>query len=181
MIEMHQAKQERVDDFWLDLEGVNGSEAFDVLRNRGKWESSLWKAGACRPFVDEESRSTRHLDESLGWNEDAFKVFVKMLAGKVQGLSEVVAVYRAHSPIYRGLVAQIVATSILATRSLSSYSSAISSTAGAIILHGPHHPAQKSTRVGVSACSTSASNVASVTSTGLAIDSSLDIRRLSYR
>lgn len=66
--------------FWLDLEWGTDGETFDTLRNRGKWESSLWKDEACRPFVDQESRSTRSLDESLGWNAEAFKAFVKMLA-----------------------------------------------------------------------------------------------------
>jgi len=110
MIEMHKEKRGRVEDFWLDLEGVTDAETFDVLRNKGKWESTLSKADACRPFVDEESRSTRHLDESLGWSEDAFKAFVKALAGKVQGLSDLVDVYRAHSPAYRALLARIEAT-----------------------------------------------------------------------
>src|SRR5206468_7393834 len=41
---------------------------------------------------------------------------------------------------------------------------AISSSTGATRRHGPHHAAQKSTRTGLSACSTSFSNVASVTS-----------------
>jgi hypothetical protein len=70
----------------------------------------LWKAEVCRPFVDQESRSTRHLDESLGWNEDCFKAFVNMLAGKVSNLSNVVGVYRKHHPAYRALVARIAAT-----------------------------------------------------------------------
>src|SRR5580704_1353703 len=39
------------------------------------------------------------------------------------------------------------------------------STNGEIILQGPHHPAQKSTRTGCSLCSTSWSKFASVTST----------------
>src|SRR6202162_3197287 len=39
---------------------------------------------------------------------------------------------------------------------------AISSSAGAIMRHGPHHSAQKSTTTGPLALSTSASNVASV-------------------
>jgi hypothetical protein len=65
---------------------------------------------ACRPFVDENSRSTRGLDESLGWNEEAFKAFVRALVGKVQGLGDLVAVYRAHSPAYRELVGRIEAT-----------------------------------------------------------------------
>src|SRR3954447_12294619 len=43
-------------------------------------------------------------------------------------------------------------------------SAAISSSTGATRRQGPHHAAQKSTRTGFSACSTSFSNVASVTS-----------------
>ena len=43
------------------------------------------------------------------------------------------------------------------------YFSASSSSTGAIFLHGPHHSAQKSTRTGLSAWSTSDANVASVT------------------
>lgn len=110
MMAMHQEKQERVDAFWLDLEGVTDAETFRALKEHGKWESSLWKAEACRPFVAEESRSTRHLHESLGWNEGCFKAFVKMLAGRVPHLSQVVAVYRKHHPEYRSLVARIEAT-----------------------------------------------------------------------
>src|SRR4051812_29644990 len=51
----------------------------------------------------------------------------------------------------------------LTTWSLSPCSPAISSSTGATILHGPHHSAQKSTRTGLSFCSTSVANVASVT------------------
>jgi hypothetical protein len=80
------------------------------LSEHGKWEASLWEAKACRPFVDKESRSTRHLDESLGWNEDCFKVFVKELAGRVSNLSDVVGVYRRHHPDLRALVRRIAAT-----------------------------------------------------------------------
>jgi len=111
MIEMHKQKQARVEDFWLDLEGVAADDAFAVLRHKGKQERTLWRrAGVCRPFVSEESRSTRRLDESLAWNEEAFKAFVRMLAGKVRALSDLVSVYRVHSPAYRELVARIAAT-----------------------------------------------------------------------
>src|SRR6516225_1297553 len=51
----------------------------------------------------------------------------------------------------------------LATVSLPANSPASSSSADAIILHGPHHSAQKSTSTGPSAFSTSAENVWSVT------------------
>src|SRR5258708_39998322 len=45
---------------------------------------------------------------------------------------------------------------ILATVNLPSYSPASSSSAGAIMRHGPHHSAQKSTTTGILASSTSA-------------------------
>src|SRR5215469_13375115 len=48
-------------------------------------------------------------------------------------------------------------------------SSEIWSRAGAICLQGPHHSAQKSTRTGVLACSTSFSKLSSVTFTVLII------------
>src|SRR5213595_2130554 len=54
-------------------------------------------------------------------------------------------------------------TLTLATLIASAFSRAISSSKGAIILHGPHHSAQKSTSTGLSLCSTSLANVASVT------------------
>src|SRR6185437_938058 len=47
--------------------------------------------------------------------------------------------------------------------SLPSRSRALSSSAGAIILHGPHHSAQKSTSTGPAAFRTSVSNEASLT------------------
>src|SRR4028119_194017 len=55
----------------------------------------------------------------------------------------------------------------LAIVSFSRCSSAISSSTGATILHGPHHSAQKSTRTGLSLPSTSLAKVASVTVTVL--------------
>jgi len=110
MIEMHKERQARIERFWLDLEGVTQPSVFEALHEHGKWESSLWKAQPCRDFVDEKSRSTVHLDKSLGWNEACFKAFVKMLAGNVSNLSDVVSVYRQHHPAYRQLVQRIAAT-----------------------------------------------------------------------
>src|SRR6267154_1400695 len=55
---------------------------------------------------------------------------------------------------------------ILATVTLPAILAAISSRAGAMLLHGPHHSAQKSTRTGPGARSTSASNELSVTLVG---------------
>jgi hypothetical protein len=111
MIGMNKEKRAAAEAFWLDLEGVTDTESFVTLRHKGKQERTLWKQGpACRPFVSEESRSTRHIDESLWWNEEAFKVFVKALVGRVANLSDLVSVYRAHSPAYGELVARIEAT-----------------------------------------------------------------------
>ena len=111
MIAMHKQKQSHVEAFWLDLEGVTDAETFETLRHKGKWERTLWgKSKACRPFVDEESHSTRRLDESLGWNEDAFKVFVKARVSKVSNLSDLVRVYRKYHLAYRDLIARIKAT-----------------------------------------------------------------------
>ena len=112
MIQMHQRKQTAVEAFWLDLEGVTDEPTFQRLRYKGKQEHTLWKrsAAACRPYVREDSHATRRLDESLAWSEDAFKGFVKTLVRKVVGLSDLVSVYRAHSPAYRELVARIAAT-----------------------------------------------------------------------
>jgi hypothetical protein len=111
MITMNKEMHVAVEAFWLDLEGMTEAAAFDILRNKGKHERTLWKkAEACRTFVREESHSTRRLNESLSWNEEAFKAFVKILVSKVQGLSDLVGVYRAHSPAYRELVARIEAT-----------------------------------------------------------------------
>ena len=110
MIDMYKEKQPRVEYFWLDLQGVTDAATFDLLRNKGKQESTLWKQAPCRPFVREESRSTRTLDGSLGWNEKAYIAFAKALARKIEGLSDLVRVYRAHAPAYRDLAARIQAT-----------------------------------------------------------------------
>jgi len=111
MIEMHEQRQAAAKAFWLDLEGVTEAATFQKLRHKGKQERTLWKrTDACHPFVRQESHSTRTLDESLAWSEDAFKTFVKALAGKVQGLNHLVGVYRAHSPAYGELVARIATT-----------------------------------------------------------------------
>src|ERR1700681_4138552 len=60
----------------------------------------------------------------------------------------------------------LASTSTLATFTWPSYWVANSSTIGAIILHGVHHEAQKSTKTGSSESSTSSLKVVSVTVTG---------------
>ena len=64
---------------------------------------------------------------------------------------------------YCAAVSRLASTSTLQTFNRPSYSSAISSSTGAIILHGPHQLAQKSTRTGSLASKTSALKLASLT------------------
>jgi hypothetical protein len=59
--------------------------------------------------VDEESPSTRRLDESPGRNEGCSKAFVKMLAGSLPNRSDLVGIDRKHHPKYEALVRRIVA------------------------------------------------------------------------
>jgi hypothetical protein len=111
MIAMHEEKQERIEAFWDDLEAAcESSGTFEELREHGKWEQSLWKDPACRPYVDKESRSTRHLDESLGWDEGCYEAFAGMLAGRTSVTRPMVDVYRKHDEPYRALVERIEAT-----------------------------------------------------------------------
>ena len=90
--------------------------AFDfwgwVLYNEGDSLQckSLWKDPACRPYVDQESRSTRHLDESPGWDEAAFEAFARLLAGKTSVTPPIVDVYREHHPPYKRRIGRIAAT-----------------------------------------------------------------------
>src|SRR5512145_1930511 len=63
-------------------------------------------------------------------------------------------------------------TSTFATLSLPAYSPAISSREGAIILHGPHHSAQKSTSTGTVEFNTSVSKFWSVAASAFPTDSS---------
>src|SRR5688500_16971864 len=65
--------------------------------------------------------------------------------------------------LYFGAVTGLASTSSLTIFNLPAYSSANSSRTGAIILQGPHHCAQKSTRTGPADFSTSSSKLASVT------------------
>ncbi len=109
MIALNREKQQRIDAFYLDLEGVTDADTYASLQ-KGKQGRTLWKAKACRPYVEEGSYTTHSLEESLGWTEDAYKAFVKKLAGKVSGFSDLVGVYRDHALAYAALVQRIAAT-----------------------------------------------------------------------
>ncbi len=107
MIAMHKDKQALTADFWTDLEGAADAAAFHKLRDKGKQEAGLAKDPALAPHLNPDSKSTRTLDESLAWDEAAFKGFVRALAGPVDGLSRLVKVYNSHAPRYRDLVERI--------------------------------------------------------------------------
>ncbi len=98
MIEMNRARQAALEAFWLDVEGAAADARTFALLRKGKQAQSLYKdIPAARPFVNADSRSSITLDASLDWNEEAFKGFVKALAGSVSGLSKLVQAYRAHA------------------------------------------------------------------------------------
>ncbi|MCA9996955.1 MAG: N-6 DNA methylase [Anaerolineales bacterium] len=112
MLEYKRSLQKLVNRFWLDLEGVAGDEFANL--QKGKWEESLHKeVAAARPFVRPDSRSTRTLEEALGWNEAAFRGFVRLLLGKVKGLADMVEVYNSYHADYAALVQRIAATDAL--------------------------------------------------------------------
>lgn len=112
MTVLNVSKRQIEQRFWLDLEGVAGDELAKL--QKGKWEESLHReVAAARPFVRPDSRSTRTLEESLGWNEAAFRGFVRLLLGKVKGLADLVEVYNSYHADYAALVQRIAATDAL--------------------------------------------------------------------
>jgi hypothetical protein len=109
MIELNRQKQQRVSAFTLDLEGLTDPATFAALQ-KGKQARTLWQTPACRPYVSETGGGAHTLVESLAWSEDAYKALLKILAGKITGLSDFVAIYRAHAPAYAALVHRLAAT-----------------------------------------------------------------------
>ncbi|MCJ2556822.1 MAG: N-6 DNA methylase [Candidatus Thermoplasmatota archaeon] len=92
MIEMHRQKQNQTETFFTDLQGVVEEEVFKTLQ-KGKQGRSLYKKRKCRAYVEKKSFKTYHLDTVLTWSPEAFKDFVKLLAGKVPNLSDIMQVY----------------------------------------------------------------------------------------
>lgn len=116
MIDLNHQQQQLTENFWLDLEGVTDEATFGKLRDKGKWESTLHRATACRPYVSPDSRATRTLDESLAWDEAAYRAFIKALAGRGSHLADLVAVYRRYAPAYQRLVTSLTTTDALIDR-----------------------------------------------------------------
>jgi len=94
-------------DFWTDLEGASDPATYRKLRDKGKQEAGLAQDPALARYVNPDSKSTRSLDESLAWDEAAFKAFVRALAGPVSNLSGLLRVWQTHAPRYRELVERI--------------------------------------------------------------------------
>lgn len=97
------------DNFWLDVEGAVDDGVFADF-SKGKWEKSLAKAGVSADFVDPDSRRSQTLDDSLAWDEDSFKIFVRLLTKPLTSLSRLVKLYRTHAPHYRTLHQQMIMT-----------------------------------------------------------------------
>src|SRR3981081_1959766 len=74
----------------------------------------------------------------------------------------------------------LASTSTLVTLTRPSYSPASSSTMGAIILHGEHQEAQKSTSTGTSESSTSCLKLVSVTTRGCAMGRSFQVEAAGF-
>jgi hypothetical protein len=110
MIALHKDKQTLTTDFWTDLEGASDPSTFRRLRDRGKQEAGLARDPALARYVNADCKSTRTLDESLAWDEAAFKAFVRALAGPVSNLSGLLRVWQTHAPRYRELVERIERT-----------------------------------------------------------------------
>jgi hypothetical protein len=116
MIAIHKEKQTLTADFWTDLEGATNAATFRKLRDKGKQEAGLAADPALAPHLNPASKSGRTLDESLAWDEAAFKGFVRALAGPVDNLSGLVKVYGRSAPRYRELVERIGRTDWLIDR-----------------------------------------------------------------
>ena len=110
MLALYNEKQSHTADFWTDLEGVTPPTTFRKLHDKGKQAAGLAADPALAPFVDAASKSSRTLDESLAWDEAAFKGFVRALAGPVDKLSALLKVYERYAPRYRDLTERIART-----------------------------------------------------------------------
>lgn len=117
MVEINARKQDQIELFFTDLEGVVEEGVFKALQ-KGKQGRSLYKKKKCRAYVGKDSFTPYHLDMALTWSREAFKDFVKILAGRVSNLSDIMQVYdKYHADVLElqeridktdGLIDQIV-------------------------------------------------------------------------
>lgn len=114
MLTLHQEQQKQMQHFWENLDGVTDKTLFTKLQ-KGKWQETLYKEiEATRPFLSSPTgRQTITLDQTLGWNEETFKEMVKLLAGKVKNMGDLLEIYRQHHPAYFALAEKINQTDTL--------------------------------------------------------------------
>jgi len=115
MTEMNKYKREQIKRFWVDLEGITDADTFAKLQ-KGKQEKSLAQKKPLRQFVNPESASNKRLEDALEWTEEAFKEFVKILAGRTPNLSDFLDLYRKYAPAVQTFVHRIQATDELIDR-----------------------------------------------------------------
>jgi hypothetical protein len=109
MTEMNKSKHEQIKRFWTDLEGITDADTFAKLQ-KGKQEKSLAQKKPLRQFVNPESASNKRLEDALEWTEEAFKEFIKTLAGRTPNLSDFLDIYRKYAPAVQTFVQRIQAT-----------------------------------------------------------------------
>ena len=109
MVEMNKYKREQIKRFWTDLEGVADADTFAKLQ-KGKQEKSLARKKPLRQFVNPVSASNRRLEDALEWTEEAFKEFIKTLAGRILSLSVLLDVYDKYASVVQTLAQRIQAT-----------------------------------------------------------------------
>nr|MBC8228187.1 hypothetical protein [bacterium] len=63
-----------------------------------------------RQFVNPESASNKRLEDALEWTEEAFKEFIKTLAGRILSLSDFWDVYDKYASVVQTLAQRIQAT-----------------------------------------------------------------------
>jgi hypothetical protein len=109
MTTMNKSKCEQIKRFWTDLEGITDADTFAKLQ-KGKQEKGLARKKLLRQFVNPESASNKGLEDALEWTEEAFKEFVKTLAGRILNLSDLLDVYRKYASVVQTLAQRIQAT-----------------------------------------------------------------------
>ncbi|MBM3238426.1 hypothetical protein FJZ31_19205 [Candidatus Poribacteria bacterium] len=109
MTEMNKTRCEQIKRFWTDLEGITDADTFAKLQ-KGKQEKSLALKKPLHQFVNPESASNKRLEDALEWTEEAFKEFIKILAGRTPNLSDFLDLYRKYAPAVQTFAQRIQAT-----------------------------------------------------------------------
>ena len=96
--------------FSADLEGLTDAGLFAKLQ-KGKQSAVLHQTiPATQPFLSAESNKSYTLEDSLAWNIEAYKGMIKLLAGKVRGMADLLDLYKTYHNDYRSLTQRIEQT-----------------------------------------------------------------------